>query len=51
MEYLEKYDELLVLIDIFEEMKNNYDLIEYNLRQQNGDTVYVILLRALFQRN
>ena len=34
MEYLEKYDELLVLIDIFEEMKKNYDLMEYNLRQQ-----------------
>ena len=41
MEYLEKYDELLVLIDIFEEMKNNYKVMEYNLRQQcvngNGD--------------
>lgn len=34
MEYLEKYDELLVLIDIFEEMKNNYKVMEYNLRQQ-----------------
>ena len=34
MEYLEKYDELLVLIDIFEEMKRNYELMEYNIRQQ-----------------
>ena len=37
MEYLEKYDELLVLIDIFEEMKKNYDLMEYNLEREVGD--------------